>query len=200
MLASGKNIYPEEVEAQYLKSPFIKEICVMGVALPDEPAAERLHAIVVPDLDVMQERRIVNFREILRFDIEGLSIDLPHHKRVLSFDVWLEDLPRTTTRKLKRFEIERRYRDRAALRRAARRSRRVERGGRDLGGRSARVSGAGPRSGPWRSTGRPSCRTPTSNSTSAWTRWSGWSCWRASSMTCGVDVPEARCAADLHRP
>jgi long-chain acyl-CoA synthetase len=114
VLASGKNIYPEEVEAHYARSPFIRELCVMGVALPDEPSAERLHAVVVPDLDVMRERHIVNVREIIRFDIEGLALGLPHHKRVLSFDIWLDDLPRTTTRKLKRHEIERRYRNRLA--------------------------------------------------------------------------------------
>jgi len=114
VLASGKNIYPEEIEAHYDTSPFIKELCVLGVALPGEPSAERLHAIVVPNLDVLRERRIVNFREIIRFDIESLSLSLPHHKRVLSFDIWMEDLPRTTTRKLKRHEIERLYRDRQA--------------------------------------------------------------------------------------
>lgn len=109
VLSSGKNIYPEEIELAYAQSPFIKELCVMGVALPGEPSAERLHAVVVPDLDVMRERRIVNTREIIRFDIESLSIQLPHHKRVLSFDIWLEDLPRTTTRKLKRHAIEQIY-------------------------------------------------------------------------------------------
>jgi long-chain acyl-CoA synthetase len=109
VLASGKNIYPEEIESHYATSPFIKELCVLGIALPDQPSAERLHAVVVPNLDVMRERRIVNFREIIRFDIESLSLSLPHHKRVLSFDVWMEDLPRTTTRKLKRHEIERLY-------------------------------------------------------------------------------------------
>jgi long-chain acyl-CoA synthetase len=109
VLASGKNIYPEEIEAVYAESPFIKELCVLGVSRPDEPAAERLHAIVVPDQDVMRERRVVNMREVIRFDVEGLSLRLPHHKRVLSFDVWLDDLPRTTTRKLKRHAIEERY-------------------------------------------------------------------------------------------
>ena len=111
VLASGKNIYPEEIEAHYAQSPFIRELCVMGVALSGEPSAERLHAIVVPNVDLMRERHIVNFREVIRFDIEGLALGLPHYKRVLSFDIWLEDLPRTTTRKLKRHEIERRYRD-----------------------------------------------------------------------------------------
>ena len=119
VLASGKNIYPEEIEAHYAKSPFIKELCVLGIALPGEPSAERLHAVVVPDVDVMRERRIVNFREIIRFDIESLSLTLPHHKRVLSFDIWMEDLPRTTTRKLKRHEIERLYTEKQARTQAA---------------------------------------------------------------------------------
>ncbi len=108
VLSSGKNIYPEEIEAHYLQSPYIKELCVLGWARPDEPAAERLHAVVVPDFEVMRERKVLNTREILRFEIEGLAIHLPSHKRILSYEIWTEELPRTTTQKLKRFEIERR--------------------------------------------------------------------------------------------
>jgi len=114
VLSSGKNIYPEEIEAHYLHSPYIKELCVMGLERPGEPAAERLHAVVVPNQDVMRERKVVNMREVLRFEIESAGVALPSHKRVLSFDVWTEDLPRTTTRKLKRFEIVARARERAA--------------------------------------------------------------------------------------
>ncbi len=112
--SSGKNIYPEEIEAHYLTSPYIKEICVMGISRPDEPAAERLHAVVVPDFDVMRERKVVNANEWIRYDVENLSVRLPSQKRVLSYEVWNEELPRTTTRKLRRFEIERRVRERAA--------------------------------------------------------------------------------------
>jgi long-chain acyl-CoA synthetase len=109
VLSSGKNIYPEEIEAQYLRSPFIKEICVMGlVSRPGEPLAERLHAVIVPDFEVLRERKIVNAREVIRFDVENLSMELPSTKRILSFDLWPDPLPRTTTRKLKRFEIQRR--------------------------------------------------------------------------------------------
>jgi long-chain acyl-CoA synthetase len=103
--SSGKNIYPEEIEAHYQQSPFVKEICVMGLARPGEPMAERLHAVVVPNFDVMRERKVLNAREILRFEIESLSVQLPSHKRVLSYEIWNEELPRTTTRKLKRFQI-----------------------------------------------------------------------------------------------
>ena len=114
VLSSGKNIYPEEIEAHYLHSPYVKELCVMGRERPGEPAAERLHAVVVPNQEVMREKKVLNMREVLRFEIESMGVALPSHKRVLSFEVWTEDLPRTTTRKLKRFEIAARARERAA--------------------------------------------------------------------------------------
>ena len=55
------------------------------------------NAIVVPDFELTRERGIVNTREVVRFHIEGLSLQLPHHKRVLSFDIWRDPRPRTTT-------------------------------------------------------------------------------------------------------
>ena len=111
VLANGKNIYPEEIEAHYLKSPFIKEICVMGLeAKPGDPNSERLYAVVVPNFDVLKERKVVNAKEVIRFDIEGLSQQLASTKRLGNYEIWQEDLPRTTTRKLKRFEIEKRVR------------------------------------------------------------------------------------------
>jgi long-chain acyl-CoA synthetase len=106
VLSNGKNIYPEEIEAHYLQTPFVKELCVMGLeSRPGEPLAERLHAVIVPNFDVLRERKVVNAREVIRFDIEGLSAQLPSTKRILSYDIWQDPLPRTTTRKLKRFEI-----------------------------------------------------------------------------------------------
>jgi long-chain acyl-CoA synthetase len=111
VLANGKNIYPEEIETHYLKSPFIKEICVMGLeATPGDPTTERLYAVVVPNFDALKERKIVNAKEVIRYDIEGLSTQMPSTKRVGAYEIWQEDLPRTTTRKLKRFEIEKKVR------------------------------------------------------------------------------------------
>jgi long-chain acyl-CoA synthetase len=111
VLSSGKNIYPEEIEAHYQRSPFIKEICVIGIeGKPGEPLSERLHGVIVPNFEVLRERKIVNAKEIIRFELEGLSTQLPATKRILSYDIWQEDLPRTTTRKLKRREVEKRVR------------------------------------------------------------------------------------------
>jgi long-chain acyl-CoA synthetase len=111
VLSSGKNIYPEEIEAHFQRSPFIKEVCVIGLeGKPGEPLSERLHGVIVPNFEVLRERKIVNAREVVRFEIETLSAQLPPTKRILSYDIWQEDLPRTTTRKLKRREVEKRVR------------------------------------------------------------------------------------------
>ena len=113
VLANGKNIYPEEIESHYLQSPLVKEICVMALEerLAD-PTSERLYGVIVPNFELLREKKIVNTKEAIRFDIEALSHKVASTKRLGSYDVWQEDLPRTTTRKLKRFEIEKRVRER----------------------------------------------------------------------------------------
>jgi long-chain acyl-CoA synthetase len=100
VLANGKNIYPEELEAHYGKSPFIKEVCVLGTA------DDKLRAIVVPEMEEFRQRGQSTIMETIKFDIENLSRDLPSYQRVLSLTLRNEPLPRTVTRKLKRYEIE----------------------------------------------------------------------------------------------
>jgi long-chain acyl-CoA synthetase len=108
VLSNGKNVYPEEIEAHYLKSPYIKEMAVMGLEGKPGEGGDRLHAVIVPDFDALRQRKIVNAKEIIRFDIEGLAPGIASTKRIGSYEIWQEDLPRTTTRKIKRFEVEKR--------------------------------------------------------------------------------------------
>jgi long-chain acyl-CoA synthetase len=112
VLANGKNVYPEEIEVHYLQAQYVKEICVMALqARPGDPMSERLHAVVVPNFELLRERKIVNSREVIRLEIEALSHKIASTKRLGSYDIWQEDLPRTTTRKLKRFQIEDKVRE-----------------------------------------------------------------------------------------
>ncbi len=112
VLANGKNVYPEEIEAHYQKSPLVKELYVMALeARPGDPTSERLHAVIVPDFELLRERKIVNTKEAVRLEIEALSHKIASTKRLGSYDVWQEALPRTTTRKLKRFQIEKKVHD-----------------------------------------------------------------------------------------
>ena len=116
VLSNGKNIYPEEVEAHYLKSPYIKELAVMGLEGKPGEGGDRLHAVIVPNFDVLRQKKIVNAKEVIRFDIESLSQQIASTKRIGSYEIWQEDLPRTTTRKIKRFEMEKRVKANQARR------------------------------------------------------------------------------------
>jgi long-chain acyl-CoA synthetase len=116
VLSNGKNIYPEEVEAHYLKSPYIKELAVMGLEGEPGEGGDRLHAVIVPNFDALRQKKIVNAKEVIRFDIESLSQQIASTKRISSYEIWQEDLPRTTTRKIKRFEVEKRVKANQARR------------------------------------------------------------------------------------
>ena len=104
VLPNGKNIYPDELETHYLQSPFVQEIAVIGISNPQE-RGERLHAVVVPNFDYLKTKKIANAREALRDQIAALSNQLPKYKRLMSYQVQSEPLPRTTTRKIKRLEL-----------------------------------------------------------------------------------------------
>ena len=60
VLANGKNLYPEEIEAHYRTSPFVKEICVTTTGGDGGLDGDRLYAVVVPDMDVLRAKKIVN--------------------------------------------------------------------------------------------------------------------------------------------
>lgn len=107
ILPSGKNVYPEDVEAHYSRSPLISEICVLGI--PDEDndfaQAEKLCGVIVPDFDYLKQQGIANTREAIRFDLDNLGRELPEYQRVRDYLVRAEALPRTATRKVRRFEL-----------------------------------------------------------------------------------------------
>lgn len=98
VLASGKNVYPDEVERQYSSIPLIKEICVMA-------EAGRLKAIVVPDTEYAKKEHIGNINEALRWEINMVSQKLSPHMRLLGYTLYPEPLPKTPIGKLRRFLI-----------------------------------------------------------------------------------------------
>jgi long-chain acyl-CoA synthetase len=104
VLPNGKNIYPDELEAHYQQSLYIQEIAVIGIENAQE-RGEKLHAVVVPDFDYLKSKNIANAREALRDVIAGLSNQLPKYKRLMSYQIQSDPLPRTTTRKVKRVEL-----------------------------------------------------------------------------------------------
>ena len=103
VLSSGKNIYPDEVEKQYLKIPLIKEICVMG--LEEKGMVESLQAVIVPDTEYAKTAQISHMQEALKWEINNASTHLPSYMRLKGYALYPEPLPRTPLGKLRRFMI-----------------------------------------------------------------------------------------------
>lgn len=110
VLSSGKNIYPEEIERHYSITPYVKEMCVMGVLKQKgKGRIEYLYAVVVPDLEFFKRRGEMNIRVVIKNVFENLSKDLPSYKHVMGFTVTQDSLPRTVLGKIKRYEVEKKF-------------------------------------------------------------------------------------------
>ncbi|HUH03202.1 MAG TPA: AMP-binding protein, partial [Kofleriaceae bacterium] len=112
--ASGENVYPDELEDLYGDSDYIKELSIVGVPVlrPVRQAqgqdargtGETVAALVVPDYEQGELGR-EEIRERVREHMRETSNKLALYKRVKTFHLWDHDLPRTSTRKVKRREV-----------------------------------------------------------------------------------------------
>jgi len=107
VLSSGKNIYPEEIEEQYQKSVYIKEICLIPQTSDRSGAAvEGLLALVLPDLDVFRAKGLTTVAETIRWDMENVGRNLPAYKRPTGLRIVKEGFPRTRLGKIQRHLVQ----------------------------------------------------------------------------------------------
>ena len=121
VLASGKNVSAEEVAQYYLRAPSIKEIFVTTDA-----AAEKLAAVVLPDLDFFRKTGDKDIYDRVKWDLELLSQKLEPYKRVRDFVLVNEELPKTRLGKVRIHEAQRIYQERAGKQYVAKRLARAE--------------------------------------------------------------------------
>jgi long-chain acyl-CoA synthetase len=101
---AGKKIYPEEVEAEILKSPFISECIVWGQATDDPCGEPVVEAIVVPNREYFIAQGLEKESEsLVRQEVKARCQKLAPFKRIEKLTVRQEELEKTTTRKVKRY-------------------------------------------------------------------------------------------------
>jgi long-chain acyl-CoA synthetase len=100
---AGKKIYPEEVEAEILKSPCISECLVCGPAQDGDE--EVVEAIVVPDKECPEFQGLdeAGIERILHKEVKERCQRLASFKRVTKITVHHEEFEKTTTKKIKRY-------------------------------------------------------------------------------------------------
>jgi long-chain acyl-CoA synthetase len=98
--SGGNNIYIDELEEVYGRSPYIKELAVVGLKVGQ---GEQIAALIVPAYARGESRRTIEDR--LREHCEQVSATLNPHKRIRILRFTDSELPRTRTRKVKRAEV-----------------------------------------------------------------------------------------------
>jgi long-chain acyl-CoA synthetase len=107
----GKKIYPEEVEAELLKSPYISECLVWGDSHTSPSEEPGVRAIVVPNIECFVNEGLeksgavetARVEEILRREVKARCQNLAPYKRVTSLTIRHEEFEKTTTKKVKRY-------------------------------------------------------------------------------------------------
>jgi long-chain acyl-CoA synthetase len=108
--ASGKNVYPEEIEDELNRSRSVLESLVLGEPLP-ESTSEEVAAIVVPDLEHFEEMTQARgeaftteeIEKTVRSECRGVIADLTEYKRPKRVDLREDEFEKTSTKKIKRF-------------------------------------------------------------------------------------------------
>ncbi len=110
VLGSGKKVHPEEVEEVMSKSSLIKEMCVLSRKATSglKAGTEEVFAVIVPNKDAFTEEEKQN-KELIKSkiaaEISNLSEHLAYYKRISDFMLYFDELPKTSTRKVKRKEL-----------------------------------------------------------------------------------------------
>ncbi len=107
----GKKVQSEELENALLKNPLIREVCVVGRRISEglRRGGEEVYAVVVPDLERIRERYGEITEELLnRLVAEAVSKSsegLAGYKKITGFEIWKNELPKTSTRKIRRDDV-----------------------------------------------------------------------------------------------
>ncbi|HVP07766.1 MAG TPA: AMP-binding protein [Candidatus Acidoferrum sp.] len=108
--AAGKNIYPEELEEKLSQSPYILEVVVFG-RRKDAKQGEEVRAILVPDLEQfhvdyglsLESPDMTLLQLVLEQEVGKVNQQMADFKRISGFDIQIQELEKTSTKKVKRF-------------------------------------------------------------------------------------------------
>ncbi|MCS6876181.1 MAG: AMP-binding protein [Aquificaceae bacterium] len=98
VLSGGKKVNPEEIEIGLMKTcPELKEVAIFEMD-------GTIKALIVPDLDLLREKGILNVEEYIRWQVvDKLNQKMPEWKRITGFRILKGELPKTRLGKIKRF-------------------------------------------------------------------------------------------------
>ena len=98
--ASGKNVYPVELEALYRNSPAIAEICVVGIPYEDG-SDTAIHAVIVPT------NQNESTKTEIQEHLQACAKALPSYQQFHKHHLWNDALPKSEDGSIDRVRLKR---------------------------------------------------------------------------------------------
>ncbi len=106
--AGGKNIYPEAIEELLNRNDFVLESVILGMKEANNDG-EVPYAVIVPDIDMIETTLGVQYslyekiQDLMKEVVKDINKSLPEFKRIKGYKISMEELPKTSTKKIKRY-------------------------------------------------------------------------------------------------
>ena len=109
VLKNGKNVYPEEIEVLIAALPYVSENFIFGKPRREDDEKDlALWAKIVYNPEYMKEHygasTPAEAEEVIRRDIDAINDTLPVYKQIFKLVVTDQEMIKTTTGKVKRYE------------------------------------------------------------------------------------------------
>ena len=106
ILSNGKNVYPEEIEADLQKVEGVSEVVVYAGESRVQKDKITIVAEIFPDADLLADKGITNAQEYFENQVKILNAKMPPYKAVKRVKLRDVEFQKNTSRKITRFSID----------------------------------------------------------------------------------------------
>lgn len=106
IFSNGKNVYPEEIEAEVSRIYGVNEVVVYAGESKANPNKEVIVAEIYPDFDGLKEKGITDVKKYFTEEMKKANANMISYKAVGLVKIRDTEFPKNTSRKITRFAID----------------------------------------------------------------------------------------------
>ncbi len=106
ILSNGKNVYPEEIEAEFIAVPGLQDIIVYEGKSRRGSTYDAIVAEIYPDQDYIAKNKIEDTKTYFQKFVDDYNRTAVPYKKIGVLKVRDEDFPKNTLRKIMRFKLD----------------------------------------------------------------------------------------------
>ena len=106
ILSNGKNVYPEEIESEFVTVPGLLDIIVYEGKSRRGSDYDAIVAEIFPDYDLLEKMGVTDAQAYFQKYIDEFNTTCVAYKKIGVLKVRTEDFPKNTLRKIMRFKLD----------------------------------------------------------------------------------------------